>query len=423
MSNAVAVWREFHGNVEPVGVLASHGDEVRFSYDSEYRGSPISVSLPVQDDPFPAHETATFFSALLPEGAARREFARMFRIEQGDFVAYLEHLNDESIGALLFSIGEREPYTDPHYEPIEGRFFEDLGTRSLDTAVVASQRTRLSLSGAMAKVGLYRDEESGAWFYPFGGAPSTHIVKAADTARFPLETLNEALCLEVARLCDFPVSECELIPIGAGEPLLAVRRFDRVFDDTARVIDGHRIPWRLHQEDLSQASATSLKYEPTDGNYLSLVTSTVRRACANSFGEANLVLEHTMFDYLMGNCDNHLKNYSLLYDAEWRTCEAAPLYDVVSTVAYPEIYKEMGVSFGGSRRIDEVTPALVEESLRRCGVPKRMALSNFQDLARRLPRAVEEGADKLARDGFPQVHTLIKPLLDGIEERSRVLDA
>lgn len=421
MSNAITVWREFHGDVEPVGLLSSHGGEIRFAYNSEYRGAPISFSLPVQKDPFPAHETSIFFSALLPEGAARRELARIFRAERDDFVTYLEQLNDESIGALLFSVGDREPYADPHYEPIEARFFEEFGDHSLDMAVTTTQRTRLSLSGAMAKVGLYRDEESGAWFYPLGAAPSTHIVKAANSARFPLETLNEALCLGVARRCDFPASECELIPIETGEPLIAIRRFDRVFDDVPRIVDGHPAPRRLHQEDLSQASVTPLKYEPTDGNYLSLITSVTRRACANSFGEASLVVEYTMFDYLVGNCDNHLKNYSLLYDAEWKTREAAPLYDVVSTVAYPEIYKEMGVSFGGSRRIDEVTPALIEGSLQRSGIPVRMAISNFRNLAKQLPEAVEEEADKLEKDGFPQVRKLIKPLLDGIAERSRVL--
>lgn len=57
--------------------------------------------------------------------------------------------------------------------------------------------------------------------------------------------------------------------------------------------------------------------------------------------EASLILEYVLFDYLVGNCDNHLKNYALLYNPAWRTREVAPLYDVMSTVAYPSIYKEM----------------------------------------------------------------------------------
>lgn len=419
MSNAVNVWREFHGEVQPVGTLSLREGQIVFSYDPAYKGSPISNSLPKGPDPASAAATETFFSALIPEGSARKELERMFRTEKNDFVTYLEHLNDESIGALLFSVGDDAPYENPRYEQVEESFFDKLASRSLETSVLTAERTRLSLAGAMAKVGLYRDEGRGGWFYPFGAAPSTHIVKAADGERFPLETVNEALCLGVARRCGFPAADCELIPVGSGEPLIAVRRFDRVFENSSRMIDGMRAPMRLHQEDMSQATAIPLKYEPTDGSYLSLIARTVSHVCANSFGEASLVLEYTMLDYLVGNCDNHLKNYSLLFSEDWETCEAAPLYDVVSTVAYPNVYREMGVSFGGSRRIDEVTRELFSKSLSSCGIPEALGFGNFRALADAVPGAVEEEADALEKKGFPQVRKLLKSLLDGVSERSR----
>lgn len=419
MSNAVYVWREFHGEVQPVGTLSLHQGRIVFSYDPAYKGSPISNSLPKDAGPVSAAATETFFSALLPEGSARKELERMFRAEKNDFVTYLEHLNDESIGALLFSVGDDTPYENPHYEPVEESFFDKLASRSLETAVLTAEQTRLSLAGAMAKVGLYRDEEEAGWFYPLGAAPSTHIVKAADGERFPLETVNEALCLGAAKRCGFPVADCELIPVESGEPLISVRRFDRVFKEESRTIDGMRAPIRLHQEDMSQATAIPLKYEPTDGGYLSLITRRVRRACANSFGEASLVMEYTMFDYLVGNCDNHLKNYSLLFSEDWKTCESAPLYDVVSTVVYPAVYKEMGVSFGGSRRIDEVTRELFARSLSVCGIPEDLGFGNFLELAKAVPNAIEEEAAALEKKGFPQALTLVKPLLDGVAERSR----
>ena len=38
-----------------------------------------------------------------------------------------------------------------------------------------------------------------------------------------------------------------------------------------------------------------------------------------------MVLYYTAFSYLAGNCDNHLKNISLLYGADWADREVPPL--------------------------------------------------------------------------------------------------
>ena len=53
--------------------------------------------------------------------------------------------------------------------------------------------------------------------------------------------------------------------------------------------------------------------------------------------------------------NNHLKNWSLVWDESWKQVRLAPLYDVLCTTVYPSLVREMGVSFGGSRKIDDVT--------------------------------------------------------------------
>ncbi|MFR7670441.1 MAG: HipA domain-containing protein [Collinsella sp.] len=57
-----------------------------------------------------------------------------------------------------------------------------------------------------------------------------------------------------------------------AEPIIAVKRFDRVTSDAGRSVDGLPIPYRLHQEDVCQAKGVSreLKYEPTGVNYSGL---------------------------------------------------------------------------------------------------------------------------------------------------------
>ncbi len=55
---------------------------------------------------------------------------------------------------------------------------------------------------------------------------------------------------------------------------------------------------------------------------------------------------------VIGNCDAHGKNYSLLYDS--RAPTLAPLYDLISTTAYPEVSSQMAMSVDGARNIEEV---------------------------------------------------------------------
>lgn len=419
--NTIAVWREYQGDIEPVGSIDSHDGDIRFAYNSTYTGQAISASLPVQPLPFSAQATAHFFRALIPEGTAQKEFAQALHAEKGDFSPFLARLNDESIGALLFSTNGATPYENASYQPVDPTFFEEFARRPLETAVATMGRTRLSLSGAMAKVGLYRDPADSGWHFPLGAAPSTHIVKAADGKRFPLETINEALCLGIAQRCALPTASCELIA-AEDEPLLAVERFDRIREGGDRVIDGYAAPLRLYQEDFCQVKSLSLKYEPTDGHYLGLITNAAREFCVNGFGEAALLLEYTFFHYLIGNCDNHLKNYSMLYDANWNVREIAPLYDVVSTVAYPDIYLEMGVSFGSDRRIDHVNREIVDRAVASCGIPPAIAQGALRELAQAIPGALEAEADALANRGFLAVRQLVDPLMAGFNQRKAALD-
>lgn len=415
------VWREALGDVEHVGIITGEDQDVHFVYDSGYQGPSISASLPIQQEPHSQSATACFFRALIPEGTAQKEFASLLHAGADDFPPYLARLNDESVGALLFSIDDARPYQNASYQKVESSFFEELSTRPLETAVATMGRTRLSLSGAMAKVGLYYDKPNGKWYFPMGAAPSTHIVKAADGKRFPLETINEALCLGIARRCGLPVASCELIP-SADEPLLAVKRFDRTFEGGSRTINGLLVPSRLHQEDFCQIKSISLKYEPTDANYLALMTNATRELCVNSFGEATLLLKYTLFHYLIGNCDNHLKNYSIVYDNTWKAREIAPLYDVVSTVMYPEVYLQMGVSFGGDQRIDHVTRKRVENAAALAGVPLPIVQQLVHDLRSAIPNAIEEEADNLARQGFQEARQVAENLMAGVIERGSIFD-
>jgi serine/threonine-protein kinase HipA len=95
------------------------------------------------------------------------------------------------------------------------------------------------------------------------------------------------------------------------------------------------MPIRLHQEDFCQALGLPLflKYEPTDGHYASLIAHTLDEVSADPIADKIEFFRRLIFDYYIGNCDNHLKNRSILWTPDLQSCRLAPLYDLTSITA------------------------------------------------------------------------------------------
>ena len=222
---------------------------------------------------------------------------------------------------------------------------------------------------------------------------------------------------------DLEPAACFLIDVDGAEPLIAVERYDRVMPEheIADAVDGLPAPFRLHQEDMCQAIGLSsgLKYEPSAANYLNHMADVLRRELT-LFNEDRLMLSYyQLFDYLVGNCDNHLKNWSMLWDKDWRIKRLAPLYDVVDTTLYPNLVREMGVSFGGSRRIDDVGRADVLQRLASCGVAHQIAGFMVSDMVKETSDALEAAAARLVEEGFPAAERVLKQMLPGVRERAK----
>lgn len=122
-------------------------------------------------------------------------------------------------------------------------------------------------------------------------------------------------------------------------PVLALSRYDRVAGP-----DGVT---RIHQEDVCQALAVDIgplgagKYEANGGPSLEQVADLLD--VHNGNADQTLVLAAAMvLTVAVGNADAHGKNLSLLHPPDG-PLRLAPLYDVVSTVQYPQIRTPAGV--------------------------------------------------------------------------------
>lgn len=210
------VFREHRGKPQLVGSLC-YDAEASFAYDLSYldldSAAPISNRLPLREEPFDFEETASFFEGLVPEGPMRVMLRKMLHRDGDAYPRLLSRLGHETVGALMFSKSGSIDFDSRGYVELDPGWIDSFLEAPRRFAASLGVKTRLSLAGAQGKVGVYRDGD--AWFMPTGFAPSSHIVKIWD-ADIPDETVNEAVCLEAARVLWLEPERFDLIDAGEG---------------------------------------------------------------------------------------------------------------------------------------------------------------------------------------------------------------
>lgn len=396
--------------------------EYFFAYAAD-ASRPISLSMPVERKRFDSAASRPFFEALLPEGAVRDQIASQLKLAASDSFGLLTELGSDCAGALQIVERRRMSQT-PSVQWLDDRELQEL-IEEIPRHPLGIQRDderlRLSLAGVQRKAVLVR-ETNGRFGRPLYGMPSTHILKPelpdggylgpADGG-YPGLAANEYFCMRLAQRCGLSTASVELLTL-AGRPCLVVERFDRKLSRWP--------PHRLHQEDLCQALGITpdFKYQhrgwkrPSYRGLAELLSAHSLEPGIDRLAGANAAVFH----FLVGNADAHAKNISLLHlDGGVRL---APLYDVVSTAAYPWLNRELALSVG-----DELDPDAIS-SVHWSDLAEDFELnaSGFTRARRKLVhRVLGEAAllrDEANAEGWH--HACIESILDVIEARSeRVL--
>lgn len=320
---------------------------LQFRYDSDYDGPPISQALPRQDEAHGHQVVRAVFGGLLPEGDVREVLAHNLGISAGNDYSLLEQIGGDVAGAItLLPDGVEVPET-PTSTPLDdeqlARLLSELPQRPL--AADADEGIRLSLAGAQPKVPVIIDGGGQMALPTNSAAPTTHILKP-EPLRFPGLVDNEAFCMALARACELPVAQITKAQTVSGAPFLIVERYDRDL-----TVDPIR---RLHQEDFCQALGlpADKKYQQEGGPTVARSANLIRSCTTIPAQELPRLIRAVAFNTIVGNCDAHGKNYSLLYDQGAPTL--APLYDIVSTVVYPELTTRLAMSIDGARHLADV---------------------------------------------------------------------
>lgn len=361
---SLCVMREFQGEFEPVGSFdAVDTGDIIFSYSERYlsqkSAAPLSASLPLRCEPFHSNEYGGFFSGMIPEGPVRAELSTRFQIPQSDYLSMLARLGEECVGALMFRSDDAVE-SRAGFRPLTQADADELHKSEIVEIANAMQISRLSLAGAQSKTGWYLPRSAdaktagpGQWMLPIGSAPSTHIIKVASGKHPDLPT-NEQVCMDVAQasgLCVAGSFASEVL-----DNVFISERYDRVWTDGGSIVEGNRTPMRLHQEDFCQALGwpSFMKYEnQPNTNYMAMCGRLLREQSSNAIADVQIFGRQVAIDYLLGNCDSHLKNHSLLLGPNWRSKRLSPAYDIVCTTILGYDHN-LGIDIGDHRVIDEV---------------------------------------------------------------------
>lgn len=413
-----------HLHPQHIGTISADG--AWFTYDPAYLAEPdaaaISRSLPLSTEPFGQAEYQPYFEGLLAEGFARQALIAELQLREEDWLSLLIACGRDCIGDVLIEPTNSNGHEEPAYIPLDPQalklMFQDLPTIAEQNATMC-----LSLAGAQGKTGLAHDPSrpiAEGWLQPQGLAATTHILKTSPIRDIPE---IEFLCMQTAQACGIETAETFLLDLA--NPVLAVERFDRVIVQNDQ---GWHVE-RLHQEDLCQAfgMAPGSKYAGLDGGSIHSIAALIRSVCSLPARDITSFARQLLFNYVIGNCDAHLKNFSLLYRpgryGNQVAISLSPAYDLVCTAYYPKYSRDMAMMLGDARSIDDVAPESFVRVAQDLGVTAKALKSLAVPIVDNVLPSLESAGEGNMGDVLASTPYIAEDLARDIEPRLAILRA
>lgn len=395
-------------NDRRIGTLNEGNDLWSFEYDPAWAAAPdsfdLSPALPrstlLHQDGGTDRPVQWYFGNLLPEEQLREALSKEARINGDDAFALLEYLGAESAGSLVLLPPDKDLNEPRGLKPLSD---EQIARRirNLPRATLSSGAPkRMSLAGAQNKLPVvYRN---GALFEPIGSKPSTHILKPSRVGDdHPASVINEYVLMSLARSLGLSVPP--VFRRYTPEPIYLIERFDRRVDPEGRT-------QRHHIIDACQLlnKSRAFKYQTATLTALARIIE----HCRNRVSTRLELYRWLVFNLLVANSDNHLKNLSFLVSAEGM--ELAPAYDLLSTGSYhtrafaneradwPAVH--LAIPLPGATTFAQVTRESVLSAGETLGLPRRLGEREVDRITRNLPGALSALTQRVEAENseYPQ---------------------
>lgn len=356
--------------------------EGEFRYTAEYlhhpRAFPLDpVALPLQPGEFAAAQPKeglhAIFEDSVPDEWGRRLLARRYRLPPSEqrIPRLLSLIGSNALGALRYRQAQPSDQV-PSLASLPRLLLEveqfEAGEDSPDALSLLYQAGS-SAGGARPKA-LVCDSDGSEWIAKFP-RPDDPV----DMVRV------EAACLALARTAGIEVPVARVITT-TPRPVLLVQRFD------VTPAGGRR-----HMASMATVLQVESYYYAGYGD----LADVVRRLSSDPATDLVSLYRRMIFNGLLGNTDDHLKNFMLLHDdSGWRL---SPGYDLL-----PDIYNrsEHVLSFLDSPR--PPTGRVLLDAAKRFGLSRRKARAELAQVT----DVVTSASEVFAAQGVPdeQIHRL-----------------
>lgn len=145
---------------------------------------------------------------------------------------------------------------------------------------------------------------------------------------------NEHLTMRIAEEFGISVVPSSLIRLASGELSYITKRIDRKPNGD-----------KIHMLDMFQITEAFDKYKGS----MERVGKTIGAYSRNTLLDKILFLELTVFSFITGNNDMHLKNFSMIeHNSKWKL---APAYDLLNvTILFPEDKEELDLTLSAKKK-------------------------------------------------------------------------
>lgn len=382
-----------------VGQLRALDDIWSFEYTASWCQDPnafsLSPGLPMatraHTDGATIRPVQWYFDNLLPEELLREVLAKEAKVDQSDAFALLAYFGAESAGSLVLRTPDA-PEAPQGLKPLALAELQRRISKLAHSSLSKEAPKRMSLAGAQHKMVVVRQGD--ALLEPLPGTPSTHILKPNTlSADYPSSVMNEFFTMRLANAVGLTVPAVDRLYVPA--PVYLIERFDRVR------APGDAATQRIHIIDTCQLLNKSRAFKYQQANLQTLAEAI--QMCRQKAAARIQLYRWLIFNVLVGNGDNHLKNIS--FEVSHEGLSLAPFYDLLCTAVYatrayaqhtptwPRV--ELALSMEGANHFDDITRDKLLKAGERLGLKADTVARELESMEKKLPVAADALMDDI----------------------------
>ncbi|SRR5690554_5661524 len=213
----------------------------------------------------------------------------------------------------------------------------DYSIDQMDELAKKTVERSVSVPGVQAKLSMSlikKNKENSNSRLTVVDALGGHYILKPPSDRFPEMPENEHLTMRIAEEFGISVVPSSLIKLASGELSYITKRIDRKPNGD-----------KIHMLDMFQITEAFDKYKGS----MERVGKAIGKYSRNTLLDKILFLELTVFSFITGNNDMHLKNFSMIEDnSKWKL---APAYDLLNvTILFPEDKEELALTLSAKKK-------------------------------------------------------------------------